>query len=153
MKKTAIIFALSLIVLLISCQTVSLPAPTAEEAAEYEDTLQEVLTAAGFGGVANAISGNSTNGEYSAGDKLGVYEVTEDGHVRINIDLSNMLSGGTSVTYDIDIAYKPLFSDEKSIVYVAKTVPGEDGNVTTISKAELNGKAFDPEAMQQMLSK
>ena len=82
-----------------------------------------------------------------------VYEVTEDGHVRINIDLSNMLSGGTSVTYDIDIAYKPLFSDEKSIVYVAKTVPGEDGNVTTISKAELNGKAFDPDAMQQMLSK
>ena len=81
-----------------------------------------------------------------------VYEVTKDGHVKINIDLSNMFSGGTNVTYDIDIAYKPIFGDEKSIVYVAKTVPGDDGNVTTISKAELNGKAFDPAAMQAMIS-
>lgn len=152
MRKVSIFITLALIVLLVSCQTVSLPAPTAEEAAEYEDTLQEVLASAGFGGVANAIGGNSTDGEYKAGDKLGVYEVTKDGHVKINIDLSNMFSGGTNVTYDIDIAYKPIFGDEKSIVYVAKTVPGDDGNVTTINKAELNGKAFDPAAMQAMIS-
>ena len=40
MRKVSIFITLALIVLQVSCQTVSLPAPTADEAAEYEDTLQ-----------------------------------------------------------------------------------------------------------------
>lgn len=152
MKKLTSVLLVVLIVLLASCQTVSLPAPTAEEAKEYKDTLQEVLASAGFGGVANAITGNESNGEYKEGDKLGIYTVTEDGHVRINVDLSGMFQGEQSVNYDIDIAYKPVFGDEKSIVYVAETTAGDDGNITTIKKAELNGKAFDPAAMQAMIS-
>ena len=68
------------------------------------------------------------------------------------MDLSGILKGEQSVSYDVDVSYKPLIGDEKSLVYVAETRAGSDGNVTVISRAELNGKAFDPDAMQRMMS-
>ena len=152
MKKLSSVLLVVLVVLLASCQTVSLPAPTAEEAKDYKDTHQEVLASAGFGGFADAVTGESKDGEYKAGDKLGLNTVTQDGHVKIDVDLSGMLQGDQSISYDIDIAYKPIFGDEKSIVYVAKTTVENGSNVTTLKKAELNGKAFDPAAMQSMIS-
>ena len=151
-KRIYSVVAIMLVLLFTACQTVSLPAPTAEEAAEYEDRLQEVLASAGFGGVANLVTGNENKGEYSEGDKLGVYTVTRDSHVRINMDFSGMFKGEQSVSYDIDVAYKPIIGDERSLVYVAKTTPGEGGNVTTITKCSMDGKAFDPAAMQAMLA-
>ena len=151
MKKLFIVLCVALIAL-VSCQTVQLPAPTAEEAKEYEDRIQEVLSSAGFGGIANAISGNSADGEYKAGDKLGIFTVTKDSHVRIEIDLSGMFQGTQSVNYDIDVAYKPLIGDERSLVYVAKTGVEDGNNVTTILKCEMDGKAFDPAAMQALLA-
>ncbi len=152
MKKFSFAVVFLLLLILVSCQTVSLPAPTAEEAAEYEDRLQEVLASAGFGGAVSAIKGNSADGEYKAGDKLGVYTVTADSNVKIDIDLSGMFQGRQSVTYDIDVTYKPLIGDERSLVYVARTAIENGENVTRISKCALDGKAFDPAKMEAMLS-
>lgn len=153
MRKTIGIFGVLLIVLLaVSCASMSLPAPTPEEAKEYEDTLGEVLASAGFGGVFNAIKGESLDGEYQPGDKFGAFTITEKSHVRIDIDLSGIFEGKQKVTFDIDVTYETRNGDVKSIVYKAETGSGEGGNVTTIKRAELNGKAFDPAAMQAALA-
>ena len=152
MKKLMLTASVMLVILMTACQSMSLPAPTQEEADAYEGALQEVLASAGFGGIVDAAKGDGGDGEYSAGDKIGLFSVTRDSHIRIDVDLSGILRGEQSVSYDIDMTYKPLIGDEKSIVYVAETRPGSDGNVTVISRAELNGKAFDPAAMQSMLS-
>lgn len=152
MKKLMLTASLMLVILMTACQSMSLPTPTEEEAKAYEGALQEVLASAGFGGVVDAAKGEGGNGEYSAGDKIGLFTITSDSHIRVDVDLSGILKGEQSVSYDIDVTYRPLIGDEKSIVYVAETRPGSDGNVTVISKAELNGKAFDPAAMQSMLS-
>ncbi len=151
MRKISVILLVMLIALT-ACQTVQLPAPTEEEAAEYEDRIQEILASAGFGGMAEAITGNSSDGEYKAGDRLGVFTVTADSHIRVKIDLSGMFQGNQSVTYDIDVTYKPLVGDERSLVYVARTGVEDGNNVTTIQKCEMDGKAFDPGAMQALLA-
>ena len=107
MKKIIGIFGVVLMVLLaVSCASMSLPAPTPEEAKEYEDTLGEVLASAGFGGVFNVINGDDLDGEYEPGDKLGAFTVTEKSHVRIDIDLSGIFEGKQKVTFDIDVAYE-----------------------------------------------
>lgn len=153
MFKTIRVIGVLLIVLLaVSCASMSLPAPTAEEAKEYEDTLGEVLASAGFGGVFNAIKGESLDGEYQPGDKFGAYTITEKSHVRIDIDLSGIFQGKQKVTFDIDVSYENRKGEVTSFVYKAETGSGENGNVTTIKQAELNGKAFDPAAMQAALA-
>ena len=63
-----------------------------------------------------------------------------------------MFQGTQSVNYDIDVAYKPLIGDERSLVYVARTGVEDGNNVTTILKCEMDGKAFDPAAMQALLA-
>ena len=152
MKKLMLSVCMMLVILMTACQSTSLPAPTQEEADAYERALQEILTSAGFGGIIDAAKGDGGDGEYSEGDRLGVYTVTKASHVRVDVDLSGILKGEQSVSYDVDVSYKPLIGDEKSLVYVAETRAGSDGNVTVISRAELNGKAFDPDAMQRMMS-
>lgn len=153
MRKTIGIFGVLLIVLLaVSCASMSLPAPTPEEAKEYEDTLGEVLASAGFGGVFNAIKGDSLDGKYEPGDRLGALTITKNSHVIIDIDLSGIFQGKQKITFDIDVTYETLRGDVKSLVYKAETGSGEGGNVTTIKRAELNGKAFDPAAMQAALA-
>ena len=153
MKKIVGIFGVVLMVLLVvSCASMSLPAPTTEEAKEYEDTLGEVLASAGFGGVFNAIKGDSLDGEYNVGDKLGAYTITEKSHIRIDIDLSGIFEGKQKVIFDIDVAYENRKGEATSFVYVAETGAGENGNQTVIKKAALNGKSFDPEAMMAALA-
>ena len=153
MRKTIGIFGVLLIVLLaVSCASMSLPAPTPEEAKEYEDTLGEVLASAGFGGVFNAIKGDSLDGKYEPGDRLGALTITKNSHVIIDIDLSGIFQGKQKITFDIDVTYETLRGDVKSLVYKAETGSGEGGNVTTIKRAELNGKAFDSAAMQAALA-
>ena len=153
MKKIIGIFGVVLMVLLaVSCASMSLPAPTPEEAKEYEDTLGEVLASAGFGGVFNVINGDDLDGEYEPGDKLGAFTVTEKSHVRIDIDLSGIFEGKQKVTFDIDVAYENRKGEAKSLVYAAETGAGENGNKTVIKNAALNGKSFDPAAMQAALA-
>ena len=148
-----IISALAAVFLIASCATVSLAAPTAEEAKAYEEAYSEVLASAGSGGVVSLIGGDGLSSEYKAGDKIGFFTVTDDSHIKMEIDLSGMLKGDQSIRFDIDVSYRTVDGTEKSVVYVAETGRGEDGgNETILLKAALNGKEFDPAAMQAMLS-
>ena len=76
MKKIIGIFGVVLMVLLaVSCASMSLPAPTPEEAKEYEDTLGEVLASAGFGGVFTVINGDDLEvGNVCIGTGVGDYD-------------------------------------------------------------------------------
>ena len=156
MRKTIGIFGvlLMMVLLAVSCASMSLPAPTPEEAKEYEGTLGEVLASAGFGGVFSAMKGDEDNldGKYEPGDRLGALTIMKNSHVMIDIDLSGIFQGKQKITFDIDVAYETRKGDVKSLVYKAETGSGEGGNVTTIKRAELNGKAFDPAAMQAALA-
>ena len=149
MKRIQIAVLAMLMVLLASCATVSLPAPTAEEAKEFKAAYSEVLASAGVGGVVDMIGGKDTDSEYAPGDKLGLFTVTAKSHVKMELDLSGIFQGEQSLKYDIDVSYRTPDGTEKSVVYVAETTRGDDGgNVMTIMKAALNGKEFDPAAMQ-----
>ena len=57
MKKLMLTASVMLVILMTACQSMSLPAPTQEEADAYEGALQEVLTSAGFGGIVDAAKG------------------------------------------------------------------------------------------------
>ncbi len=154
MKKICLILSIVIAVAIISsCATTSsLAVPTAEEAEAFKSAYSEVLASAGVGGVVNLIGGDDLSSDYKAGDKLGALTVTADSHVKMELDLSGIFQGEQSLRYDIDISYRTPKGTEKSVVYVAETRRGDDGeNVMALLKAELNGKAFDPEAMQALL--
>ena len=150
--KFLAVMILASVTLLASCVTASLPAPTAEEAAAFESELSKVLASSGFSG-SLGFADKSVRGDYHPGDKLGLYTVTRDSHVRIDVDLSDLFSGGANVAFDVDAYYKA-GDEDRSIGYEATVGRGEGGeNVTTITRAMLNGKEFDPAAMQAMLAK
>ena len=137
--------------LLAGCATASLPAPTAEEASAFESELGKVLASSGFSG-SLGFADKSVRGDYQPGDKLGLYTVTRNSHVRIDVDLSDIFSGGASVAFDVEAYYKA-GEEDRSIGYEAVVGRGDDGaNSTTITRAMLNGKEFDPAAMQAMLA-
>ena len=149
-RSVLILLALMLSVMVLSgCVSASLPAPTAAEAEEFESELGKVLASAGFSG-SLGFADKSVTGEYSAGDKLGAYTVTRDSHVLISVDLSDILKGGASVSFDIE-AYYEADGEERSLAYEAAVGRGDDGNRIILTRAMLNGKEFDPEAMQAML--
>ena len=105
-RSVSILLAVMLSVMVLSgCVSASLPAPTAAEAEEFESELGKVLASAGFSG-SLGFADKSVTGEYSAGDKLGAYTITRDSHVLISVDLSDILKGGASVSFDIEAYYE-----------------------------------------------
>ena len=118
---TAVVAAM----LLAGCATASLPAPTAEEASAFESELGKVLASSGFSG-SLGFADKSVRGDYQPGDKLGLYTVTRNSHVRIDVDLSDIFSGGATVSL---LMLRRITKQEKRIAASAMRLLSAEGRM------------------------